>query len=493
MIVWREAMALGAPALDADNRKLVDLVNALQQAAKLDTASGLEGVFDDLSGFFQAHFQREEAVLAAVRFPDLEAHRKMHADLAAGIGLLCRKFRDGDEAERRTCTGLLARLLNEWLINHVIREDLKLKPLLPKKPAAMPVPPPPGLDLPAAPVGTGRRAVDAGRDVEYSLPPEFADLLKRLEFAVPDLPPPQGGFTDFVALCEAAVCRRLDRVMVFFQRHNPAIRRELPPVFLAAPEFAEKFRKAVARFVLPAIAGSRQVRNLATSIDWASLDSDTFWRHVTPQIHSSIMGNWQAAWDALRLVPVVKGDGTRIWQVKDATKELRVLLEPSSPESYDLPKVGNREIETFASLLDPASDWWEKLNRIWQTCVDLYEQEKDPRVFQQKARDGALRDGLLNTFNRAPERWVDFLVLSCHRVFPRISTQFLETFTHNLGRNEADREKILPYTIRYLRQARERPEIRRREMMEEAEWRERMQRLRDFLAGRVDVPARDAV
>ena len=88
---------------------------------------------------------------------------------------------------------------------------------------------------------------------------------------------------------------------------------------------------------------------------------------------------------------------------------------------------------------------------------------------------------------------MDFLVLSCHRVFPRISTQFLETFTHNLGRNEADREKILPYTIRYLRQARERPEIRRREMMEEAEWRERMQRLRDFLAGRVDVPARDAV
>ncbi len=206
--------------------------------------------------------------------------------------------------------------------------------------------------------------------------------------------------------------------------------------------------------------------------------------HLTRQLEQCILQGWTQGWDDLRLVEVKK-DGLKVLQVKDATKALRDMLQPSiAPAAYDIPKISNREIDTFQSLLDPANDWWEKLNGAWRVCHDLYEQEKDPRIFQQKAREGAFRDNLLAAFNRFPPEWVDFLVLACHRVFPRVSTSFLESFATNLGRNEVEREAHIPYTIRYLRQAREDPDIFDRERLEEYEWTMKMKELSDYLAHR---------
>ncbi|CAA7624450.1 conserved hypothetical protein [Magnetospirillum sp. LM-5] len=321
------------------------------------------------------------------------------------------------------------------------------------------------------------------RDVEYALPPNLAHLLKRMDYVVPELPAPTRDFATFEKLCLAAICRRVDTILVFFQRHNPALRLELPTFFLASPEFAGRFHQVIEKFVFPTIWDSRQVRMLATNFDWASEDADSFWDHVTRPLERSIQQGWITAWDDLRLLETHRNGG-KVLQVKDATKELRQLLLPSDPMVYDIPKIGNREIGVFKSLLDPANDWSEVLNRSWRLCYDLYEQEKDPRVFQDKARDGAFRDGLLTVFGRFPPEWADFLVLTCHRVFPRVTTSFLERFATNLGRNEAEREAHIPYTIRYLRQVREIPEIREREREQEMEWEDKMKELRNYLANR---------
>jgi hypothetical protein len=270
---------------------------------------------------------------------------------------------------------------------------------------------------------------------------------------------------------------------VFFHRHNPALNLELPTFFLASPEFTERFHEAITKFIFPTLWESRQVRMLSTSFDWAAEDTDSFWDHVTRQLEQGILQGWIQAWDDLRLVETTK-NGAKVYQVKENTKALRDMLLPSDPMVYDIPKIGNREIEVFKSLLDPANDWWATLNRSWRICHDLYEQEKDPRVFQQKAREGAFRDGLLAAFNRFPPEWVDFMVLACHRVFPRVTTTFLESFSTNLGRSEAEREAHIPYTIRYLRQVREIPEIRNRERIEELEWQAKVKELSDFLAKR---------
>ena len=52
------------------------------------------------------------------------------------------------------------------------------------------------------------------------------------------------------------------------------------------------------------------------------------------------------------------------------------------------------------------------------------------------------------------------------------------------GKDEAEREEHLPYTIRYLRQVNARPDLVRREREEEEKWQEEMQMLSNYLKGR---------
>lgn len=492
MIVWRDAMSVGAPALDADHKRLIDLINMTEQWIGQDNWRQVGSVTDELLTYVNDHFRREEAVMAAVKFPDQENHRKGHEALAHKARLLHEKFKSATlEEDLKTCSQVLIRVLTDWLLSHILKEDMKYKPFIPKK-AAPPPPPAPVVEmysgLPPKEDEEARKARWEARhkDVEYELPPNLAHLLKRLDYVVPQLPAPAKGFESFERLCEAAIGRRIDKVLVFFQRHNPEVRRELPPFFLSSPEFAEKFKAAVTKFIFPTIWDSRNIRMLATSYEWAEDDSESFWEHVTKPLEDSILQGWNTGWDELKLVETKKADGTKVMQVKDNTKALRDMLAPSTPEAYDLPKIGNREIETLRSLLDPKNDWWKRLNHAWRICHDLYEQEKDPRIFQQKAREGALRDNLLNAFAKFPPEWGDFLVLACHQVFPRVSTVFLESFVANFGTTEGQRELHVPYTVRYLRKVKENPDIWLRERHSEQEWQTQMKELSNYLANRED-------
>lgn len=365
-------------------------------------------------------------------------------------------------------------------------EEIVVKPApsktatAPSKTATTPVIEPP--DLPSPPSEEKENA-----DLEYSLPPHLAHLLKHMEYDVPEPPPPAKGFTSFDQLFAAAIDYRLDRVFVFFQRSNPKLIRVLPPPFLHAPEFAGKFKAAVRRLILPSIHNSRQSRLLSTNIDFANADVEGFWQQLNDSMRHLLMMAWNAAWNEIKLIEGRRGED-RVLQVKTETRDLRAMLQPSAPSAYDLPRIGNDEIELFKSLLDFSVDWWPKLNEVWRSCHVVYEQEKDPRVFQQQAREGALRDLILAVLEEFPEHWRDHFVLLCHRVFPRLTSRFLERFTYNIGRDEAERARRMPYLMRYLKQARECPEVSLHERQDEAAWQKQGDDLRNYLKGRAPPP-----
>ena len=318
-------------------------------------------------------------------------------------------------------------------------------------------------------------------DVEYHLPPHLEHLLKRIEFVTPDLPPVEGNFPSFPALCEAAIFRRLDRVLLFFHRHNSDLRRELPPLFLSSAKFREKFHDALRKLVFPLLWDSRQVRLASSSLDLAQIDSENFWTRIEPTLRAEIMHWWRLSWTNMRpIAGKTTADGRGVLKVKDDLKQLREMLQPDDPADYDLPKIGQRELDIFSSLLDVETDWWSKLNLAWIIFVDLYEQEKDPRVFQQQAREGALRDFMLESFSKFPTEWLDFILLACHACFPRVTSQFLDSFT----RNYAKREQTLPFTMRYIELVAETPEIRYREIQTDDVYQRQREELRKFLANR---------
>ncbi len=482
-IVWRDAMAVGAADLDADHKRLLALLNASEKAVGEQALEVGARLFELVADYAQTHFQREEVFMLSSGFSGYERHKRLHRAMTEEARQLWRGYLSaGEDKARLPHLVSLRDMLNRWLTEHVLGEDMQLKALTGKRARAAA----PSGAPPVAPKEVLSRQVEVQKtaDVVYDLPPEFAHLLQPFSCKVPELPPPESDFTRFEDLCQAAIRHRIERVLVFFQRGNPEVRRALPPPFLASAEFAGKFHAAVAQLILPAILSSRQIKMMSTNIDCTGLDTDSFWEVLPPILKDHILACWRAAWDDLRLLPGKKADGTRIWQVKEETRALRALLEPSDPAAYDLPRIANREIDLFTSLLDTVTDWWGQLNRCWDIVEDIYEQEKDPRIFQDKARVGALRDNLLAAFETFPEQWGDFLVLACHRMFPRISSLFLERFTHNVGHNEAERELHLPYTVRYLRQVRAHPDIRAEEEREEEAWQAEMEQLRLYLKGR---------
>lgn len=499
-IAWRDAMAIGVPELDADHKRLVSLVNACEKAvAETNPAVG-QRIFELVVDYAQTHFKREEVFHLSSGAPDYERHKRLHLAMTSEARDLWREFlAEPDPKRKAACVGRLNEMLNRWMIDHILKEDMKLKgyasrkvQLTQVKPVATCAPEPvlsqPSMVLTVnSEVASRTGEKPQTEDLVYDLPPHLAHLMHRFEFQTPQMPEPKGDFETFEALCEAAIHHRVNKVLVFFQRTNPEVKRKLPPIFLASPAFAARFHEAVSKFIIPTITNSRQIKMMSASVDCTGLDTENFWDLLKTILKDHILSTWTSAWDQLRLVPTTKPDGSRVLQVKDETKLLREMLASTEDEMYDLPKVGNREIDVFTSLLDTSIDWWYTLNKAWEIVEDIYEQEKDPRIFQDKARVGALRDNLLNAFQRFPEQWGDFLILACHRMFPRVSTIFLESFTTNVGRNEAEREVHLPYTIRYLRQVRSFPSIHEQDMAAEEQWQSEMDQLRKYLKGMDDA------
>jgi len=485
-LAWRDSLSIGNPSIDSDHKKIITLFNATEKYTLEWNPVLIGEIFERVKDYVEGHFAREEAWMELVRYPGTDAHAALHRDVKKKILIVYSRFKESQtENEKKKVSTILLKILNEYIAEHVIKEDLNIKSHV--KTSRVDVW---GATTPNPGDGPSRLS-SRNRDIEYALPPELSHLLQRLEYVVPQLPPPERGFTDFDSLCEAAIGYRIDKVLVFFQRHNPSVVRELPPIFISSPEFAAKFRRVVDRFIFPVIRSSRQIQMLSTSFDWKELDSESFWDRLSLLLKDAILANWAAGWDALKLIPTKKEDGTRVLKVTEETKLLREMLAPSTPDAYDLPKIGNAEIETFKSFLDTNIDWWMRLNHVWKICHDIYEQEKDPRVFQQKAREGALRDNLLAAFRNLPEQWGDFVALACHRVFPRISTGFLEKFTTNFGQTEEARAAYVPYTIRYLKQIRQHPEIRERENREDELWQTQVKQLRNFLSGRQTAASPD--
>lgn len=329
---------------------------------------------------------------------------------------------------------------------------------------------------------------DENKDIEYYLPQPLAHLLDHIQYEIPQPTTTGQKFDNFDEWYCAAIIGRVNRVLTFFQRNNPEIKHELPPPFLLSPQFAEHFSVAIRQLIFPALRNSRQLRLLSTTVSYAHDETESFWSGSNDQMKGTLSMMWSNAWDTLKPVEVVHKDGEKVHQIKDATKELRTILQPASPDDYDMPRIGEGEIEIFKSLLDPNIDRWEQLNLLWSDIHLHYEQEMDPRVFQQQAREGALRDNILATLPQIPEQWGDFILLLCHRVFSRFNTTCLERFVRNIGTDEAAQIARMPYLMRYLQQVHQHPAIKRRERADELAWREQGEDLKKYLKGRGDLP-----
>jgi hypothetical protein len=305
----------------------------------------------------------------------------------------------------------------------------------------------------------------------------FRDLAKKV--ASPKAEPSDESLADskfdnFDALCQAAIARRVRKLLIFFQQNRSEAASLLPPLFFAAPAFADALDAALYRVIYPKMRDSGTLRRLSASLSLRGLDEENFWQRIPEPLGKAIASAWSQAWDFLRLVEGRNERGVTVLRVRKELKELRQILGFRQAQDYDLPACGNRELDLLKSLLDPRQDWTSQLKECWLVLRALYEQE----IVAREAREGLLRDELLATLNKFPPGWGDLLLFTCYRALPLITTRYLESFATNLGRSAEQREEWLPYLMHYLRKARANADVRDQEILDARKDREARVELR---------------
>ncbi|GAB3454558.1 bacteriohemerythrin [Insolitispirillum peregrinum] len=131
LLVWRDQLSVGAPEIDKDHKQLIEFVNQLNDAVTEAQSEKVVGkILLELIEYTRDHFSREEKVMAAAGYPDLDRHRKIHLALTNKVLTFAQSYlRTPTDQVKRELIDFLA----SWLIEHIIKEDRKLGAYLQNK------------------------------------------------------------------------------------------------------------------------------------------------------------------------------------------------------------------------------------------------------------------------------------------------------------------------------------------------------------------------
>jgi hemerythrin len=122
---WKDEFNLGHDWVDAQHRRLFELVSGLVEACAdgSDTIK-LKGTLDFLVNYTVHHFEDEEALQLKYNYPGHERHKRLHDDFKIAVGGLVEKFTKGGSSAELSSD--VNRIVVRWLVNHIQREDKRI-------------------------------------------------------------------------------------------------------------------------------------------------------------------------------------------------------------------------------------------------------------------------------------------------------------------------------------------------------------------------------
>lgn len=123
LIKWRDSYSTGIEEIDDEHKFLVKLINNIFIAVrdKNEQASGL--TLDELITYTQVHFDHEEKLMAKANYPNLEEHKIIHKKLLEKVNEYKYLLENSDAKILQE----LYIFLREWLMDHIMKEDMAFK------------------------------------------------------------------------------------------------------------------------------------------------------------------------------------------------------------------------------------------------------------------------------------------------------------------------------------------------------------------------------
>ncbi len=125
-IIWKSEYSTGNESIDSQHKELISIMNNLIENIKI---KGLKNVTDktimELSNYTFYHFSAEEDLMEKIKYPELEEHKGRHKDLIDKLSKITNRIYEANADPAVDFD--LQLLLKDWLITHILDEDLKIK------------------------------------------------------------------------------------------------------------------------------------------------------------------------------------------------------------------------------------------------------------------------------------------------------------------------------------------------------------------------------
>ncbi len=120
LIDWTDDFKTGIESVDNQHRKLVEIVNKFDEAAKKGKGSRIMNeILNDLIGYTTEHFSAEEKLMEDAEYNKLKQHKSQHRQLLQKVERLQFEF----DQQGKRITVEVQEFLKYWLINHILKED----------------------------------------------------------------------------------------------------------------------------------------------------------------------------------------------------------------------------------------------------------------------------------------------------------------------------------------------------------------------------------
>lgn len=131
-LLWCDQLSVGNNVIDSDHKFLIETINRVERSVGTKNRSEIAAAFNALSRYSRAHFDREEKIAHAIGYRQVPHVNQSHQELLKQLDQL------GGEIDAMGLdypSGAVLHFTNfmrDWLMNHVTREDMLMKPILQK-------------------------------------------------------------------------------------------------------------------------------------------------------------------------------------------------------------------------------------------------------------------------------------------------------------------------------------------------------------------------
>ena len=129
-IEWREDYNVGHPLIDAQHRRIVEVINTVYNLVKGQGDKGdLSKALGALLDYTVEHFTLEESIIDSIQFPESEEHKLLHLKMRNRTQNIV--LRNEKEPFAEIADETLT-LLKNWWLSHIRTVDVRYKPYLEK-------------------------------------------------------------------------------------------------------------------------------------------------------------------------------------------------------------------------------------------------------------------------------------------------------------------------------------------------------------------------